>query len=357
MPTHPRSVPLSFIPSPPINGFHLGPLDIHFYGLMYVVGIALAIYITRRRWQALGGNPDLVYDVAIWVVPAGIIGARLYFDVTTPAQMPDVWYGFLAIWDGGLGIWGGIAAGALVGVWRVRRAGASAGLFANAIAPALLVAQAIGRIGNYFNQELFGKPSGLPWALKISMAARLTQHIPAADLKYSTFQPSFLYELIFDLAWAAALVWLGHHRRIRPWGLFALYVAGYSGYRIFEETIRIDYSQYFLGLRLNLFVAVAMTVVGLVWFAFAQRAPELPAGTGVRSPSGDGSAGAALAEEAEDLPAESAVPEPGGATATATSGQATGDSQRAAAGSAERDSLPAGAGRDGSGSGQDALGS
>jgi prolipoprotein diacylglyceryl transferase len=344
MPTHPRSLPLSFIPSPPINGFHLGPLDVHFYGLMYVVGIALAIYITRRRWQAVGGNPDLVYDVAIWVVPVGIIGGRIYFDLTTPAQIPHVWYGVLAIWDGGLGIWGGITAGALVGVWRVRRAGASAGLFANAIAPALLVAQAIGRIGNYFNQELFGKPSGLPWALKIDYAARLTQQIPAADLKYSTFQPSFLYELIFDLAWAAVLVWLGHHRRIRPWGLFALYVAGYSGYRIFEETIRIDYSQYILGLRLNFWVAILMTTAGLIWFGFAQRAPEPPAGTGVGTPPSGESAGAALVAGPEDLPPESA--EAGGATATASAGETADDGERAAAGSAERDSLPAAAGRD-----------
>jgi prolipoprotein diacylglyceryl transferase len=152
----------------------------------------------------------------------------------------------------------------------VRRAGASVGLFMNAAAPALLVAQAIGRIGNYFNQELFGKPSTLPWALEISPAARLGAGIPAADLKYATFQPSFLYELVFDLAWAAVLVWLGHHRRIRPPGLFALYVAGYSGYRIFEETIRIDSSAYVLGLRLNFFIAVAMTVVGLTWFIVAQ---------------------------------------------------------------------------------------
>ena len=337
MPTHARSLPLSFIPSPPINGFHLGPLDVHFYGLMYVVAIAAAIYITRRRWSAVGGHPDLVGDVAIWAVPAGIIGGRIYFDVTTPADIPHVWYGVFAVWSGGLGVWGGIAAGALAGVWRVRRAGASAGLFANAIAPALLVAQAIGRIGNYFNQELFGKPSTLPWALKISMAARLTQQIPAADLKYSTFQPSFLYEMIFDLAWAAALVWIGHHRRIRPWGLFALYVAGYSGYRIFEETIRIDSSQYILGLRLNFFVAIVMTVVGLVWFAFAQRAPELPAGTGTGSPPGGDSAGAAL---------ESVQPEPGGATATADAGlAATEDGQRPVSNSADRDGLPAAAGR------------
>ncbi len=177
-------MPLSFIPSPSENGFHLGPLFIHVYGLMYVVGITLAIIITRRRWRALGGNPELVGDVAIWAVPAGIIGGRIYFDITTPADIPHVWYGIFAVWSGGLGIWGGVAAGAAAGIWRVRRAGANAGLFANAVAPALLVAQAVGRIGNYFNQELFGKPSGLPWALEIAPAHRppgylAYRHVPA----------------------------------------------------------------------------------------------------------------------------------------------------------------------------------
>ena len=263
---------LSFIPSPSDNGIHLGPLFLHVYGLMYVVGISLAVYIAARRWAAVGGDRALVYDVLVWAVPAGIIGGRVYFDVTTPFDItPHTWWGPLAVWNGGLGIWGGVAAGALVGAWRVRRAGASVGLFMNAIAPALLVAQAIGRIGNYFNQELFGKPSGLPWAVEISYAARLNAQIPTADLKYGTFQPSFLYELIFDLAWAAVLVWLGHHRQIKPQGLFALYVAGYSGYRIFEETIRIDSSAYFLGLRLNFFIAVTMTAVGLTWFILVQR--------------------------------------------------------------------------------------
>jgi prolipoprotein diacylglyceryl transferase len=261
-----------FIPSPPTSGFHLGPLFVHFYGLMYVIGIALAIYITRRRVAAAGGNPDLVYDLAFWVVPAGLIGARLYFDITTPWDIvpKHEWWGPLAIWNGGLGVWGGILAGALVGVWRVRRAGQNVGLFLDAAAPALLVAQAIGRIGNYFDQQLFGKPSTLPWALEISRAARVQSGIPAADVRFSTFQPSFLYELIFDLALAAFLVWLGHHRSIRPPGLFALYVAGYSGYRIFEETIRIDSSAYFLGLRLNFFVALVGTVAGLTWFAVSQ---------------------------------------------------------------------------------------
>src|SRR5215475_13757567 len=303
MPSHARGLPLSFIPSPPANGFHLGPLNIHIYGLMYVVAIALAIYITRRRWAALGGNPDLVWDIAIWVVPAGIIGGRIYFDLTTPKDIPPHWWGPLAVWSGGLGVWGGIAAGALVGVWRLRRAGLRAGLFGNAIAPALLVAQAVGRIGNYFNQELFGKPSGLPWALHIDMSARLNSQIPGADLKYSTFQPSFLYELIFDLALAAFLVWLGHHRRIRPWGLFALYVAGYSGYRIFEESVRIDSSEHFLGLRLNFYVAAILTLTGLIWFVRAQRGREPVPGTGTGGPETDPEAEAA------------AGPEPGAAAA------------------------------------------
>jgi prolipoprotein diacylglyceryl transferase len=263
---------LAFIPSPPVSGIHVGPVLIHVYGLMYVVAIALAGYITVRRWEAGGGDRSLVYDVVLWGVPAGIVGGRLYFDITTPFDItPHTWWGPLAVWKGGLGVWGGIAVGAIAGAWRVRRAGASVGLFMNAVAPALLVAQAIGRIGNYFNQELFGKPSSLPWAVEISHAARVSAGLPAADLKFSTFQPSFLYELIFDLAWAGVLVWLGHHRDIRPQGLFALYVAGYSGYRIFEETIRIDSSAHFLGLRLNFFIATALTIIGLTWFVVVQR--------------------------------------------------------------------------------------
>jgi len=281
------------IPSPPVSGFHLGPLFVHFYGLMYVVGIALAIVITRRRWRAMGGDPALVGDVALWAVPAGIIGGRIYFDITTPFDIPHAWYGPFAVWTGGLGIWGGIAGGAAAGIWRVRRSGASCGAFANAVAPALLVAQAVGRIGNYFNQELFGKPTGLPWGLEIAPASR-----PSGYAQFATFQPTFLYELIFDLALAAALVWLGHHRDIRPWGLFALYVAGYSAFRIFEETVRIDSSAHFLGLRLNFFIACVGTAAGLAWFAIAQRrkpAQRRKREAGPPQPAGSGPAGSAPA--------------------------------------------------------------
>ena len=273
---HAGALPL-YIPSPPINAFHIGPLDIHFYALGYIVGIFFAVWITRTRWRKLGGDPDLVNDIALWVVPAGIIGGRIYFDITTPDDIPHVWYGVFAVWTGGLGIWGGVALAAVVGVWRLHRLGITAGPFANAIAPALLVAQGIGRIGNYFNKELFGKPTTLPWGLEIPYADRVSGGIPAQDLHFSTFQPSFLYELIWDLAFAAFLIWLGHHVKIKAWGLFALYAAGYSGYRIFEESIRIDSSEYFLGLRLNFFVAIVGTVAGLVWFVIVQRRPEKPA--------------------------------------------------------------------------------
>jgi prolipoprotein diacylglyceryl transferase len=298
------------IPSPPINGFHVGPLFVHFYGLMYVVAIALAVIITRRRWRAVGGDPSLLTDVATWAVPAGIIGGRIYFDITTPFDIvpKHVWYGPLAVWDGGLGVWGGIAAGAAVGIWRVHRAGADWKLMGNAVAPALLVAQAVGRIGNYFNQELFGKPTGLPWGLEISQAARLGSGMPASDLKYTTFQPSFLYELIFDLALAAFLVWLGHHRDIKPPGLLALYVAGYSAYRIFEETIRIDSSAHFLGLRLNFFIALVGVVAGLAWFVFTQRRGKLPESAALAS--GDTTSSAAESSAAESSAAEPSPAEP-----------------------------------------------
>jgi prolipoprotein diacylglyceryl transferase len=142
-------------------------------------------------------------------------------------------------------------------------------------APAILVAQSIGRVGNWFNQELFGKPTSLPWGLKIDPA-----HRPEQYLNSPTFHPTFLYEIVWNLSLAAFLVWLGHHRRIRPPGLFALYVAGYSAFRIFEETLRVDPAHHFLGLRLNLFVAVGLTIAGLVWFFHTQRRARVGATAG-----------------------------------------------------------------------------
>ncbi len=238
----------------------------HAYGLMYVIGISLAVLIARRRWEARGGSRDLVHEIALWGVPAGLIGGRIYFDLTTPKYVPHHWWGPFAIWDGGLGIWGGIALAAVVAAWRLRRRGVAVGAFMDAAVPGILVAQAIGRIGNYFNQELFGGPTSLPWGLRIGPASR-----PSGYVQYGTFHPTFLYELVFDLLLAAALVLLGRRGRIRPPGLFALYVAGYSAFRIFEESLRVDPSQHFLGLRLNFYVASALALAGLVWFGASQR--------------------------------------------------------------------------------------
>jgi prolipoprotein diacylglyceryl transferase len=261
-------MPVAFIPSPSANGFSIGPLFFHAYGIAYVFAVAAAIAISRWGWRRKGGDPDLCYEVAMWGFPAGLVGGRIYFDITTPSQVPDHWWGVFAIWQGGLGIWGGIAGGALGGLWVLHRRLDRANLlrFMDVAAPGLLVAQAIGRIGNYFNQELFGAPSSLPWALKIDPA-----HRPFGYLHVPTFEPTFLYEMIWNLAAAAFLIWLGQRRRIRPPGVFALYVAAYSGFRIFEETQRIDYSNYLLGMRVNFWVALVLCLLGLFWYVAVQR--------------------------------------------------------------------------------------
>jgi prolipoprotein diacylglyceryl transferase len=256
---------LASIPSPPSNGLHLGPIFVHAYGLAYVVALATAVAITTSRWERAGGDRALVYEVAMWGFPAGLIGGRLYFLATSWDQVPGHWWGPFAVWDGGLGIWGGIACGTLAGLWVLRRRSADIPRFLDAAAPALLVGQAIGRIGNYFNQELFGGPTGLPWALQISPA-----HRPSGYEQFATFHPTFLYEIVWNLALAALLVWLGRNRRVRAPGLFALYVAGYSLGRIGEELLRVDPAHHILGLRLNLYVAALLLIGGLLWFARIQ---------------------------------------------------------------------------------------
>jgi prolipoprotein diacylglyceryltransferase len=190
--------------------------------------------------------------------------------------VPPHWWGPFAIWTGGLGIWGGIAAGVLVGLWYARRRGrthAQILRLMDCVAPALLVEQAIGRIGNYFNQELFGKASTLPWALKIDPA-----HRPPHYTQFATFQPTFLYKLIWNLLLAGFLAWLVRRRMFRAPGVFALYVAGYSGFRIFEESVRIDYSQYILWMRLNFWIATIISFAALLWlwpFSAIPRPPDV----------------------------------------------------------------------------------
>jgi prolipoprotein diacylglyceryl transferase len=256
---------LAAIPSPSFNGLHVGPLFIHAYGLMYVLAVLAAVALTRRRWQRHGGQRELVDEVALWGFPAGLIGGRIYYLATSWNEVPDHWWGPLAIWKGGLGIWGGIAGGTLAGLIVLHRRRADIPAFLDAAAPGLLVAQAIGRIGNYFNQELFGRPTSLPWGLEISPA-----HRPDAYAQYATFHPTFLYELLWNLALAALLVWLGRRRLVRPPGLFALYVAGYSLARIGEELLRVDPAHHVLGMRLNFWVATILFAAGVLWFLRTQ---------------------------------------------------------------------------------------
>jgi prolipoprotein diacylglyceryl transferase len=281
--------PLAYIPSPPSSGFHVGPLFVHVYGLAYVFAVAAAIIVTRELWRRDGGDPRLPQEIAVWAFPGGLIGGRIYFLITTPSQIPPHWWGPFAIWKGGLGIWGGIAGGVLVGLWYVRRRGltwAQMRHLMDCAAPGLLCAQAIGRIGNYFNQELFGKPSNLPWALKIDPA-----HRPPHYTQYATFQPTFLYEMIWNLLLAGLLAWLVRRHRFRHPAVFALYVAGYSAFRLFEENLRIDYSVHILGMRLNFWIALIGTLAGLTWFVAIQRGwgvrPGGRSGRGTASPSSE----------------------------------------------------------------------
>jgi prolipoprotein diacylglyceryl transferase len=262
---------LASIPSPSSSGFHIGPLFVHAYGLCYVLAVLAAVWVTTRRWEAQGGDGELVQEAAMWGFPAGLIGGRLYFVVTSWDQVPDHWWGPLAIWEGGLGIWGGIAGGTLAGIWALRRRGVDVPAFMDAVAPGLLVAQSVGRVGNWFNQELFGGPTTLPWGLEIDR-----DHRPAGYEDVATFHPVFLYEIVWNLVLAAALVALGRRRAIRPPGLFALYVAGYSLGRIWLELLRVDPAHRILGMRLNFFVACALFVAGLVWFWRSRRAPARP---------------------------------------------------------------------------------
>jgi prolipoprotein diacylglyceryl transferase len=275
-------VPLVFaIPSPDSGVIDLGPFSIHLYGLMLLLAIAAAIAITGWRWTRLGGDWDLVLRVAVWGVAFGIVGARLYHVITSWDEVPDEWWGVFAVWKGGLGIWGGVLLGVAAGYVVVRRAGESPAVMADCVAPGLLVAQGIGRLGNWFNQELFGKPTDLPWGLEIDPDRRPDEYFAS-----ETFHPTFLYELIYDVAAAGLLVLIAWRFRIKPPGLFALYASLYTFGRFFEERLRVDPAHEFGGLRLNAWVSIVVFVAAtafFVWWQFFRGE-----GTAPKSPTGGG---------------------------------------------------------------------
>ena len=257
--------PLASIPSPDSGVFDLGPLHLHMYGLMLLLGIAACIGLTGLRWTRRGGDWDLVLRVAVWGVAFGIVGARAYHVITSWDEVPDEWWGVFAVWKGGLGVWGGILLGCIAGAVVVRRSGESVLAFMDAVAPGLLVAQAIGRVGNWWNQELFGEPTDLAWGLEID-----PEHRPPEFADSETFHPTFLYEALWNLFAAGILLLLDRFIRFRPPALFALYVALYTAFRMFEETLRIDSSHEFWGQRLNFWVALVLFVVSTAFFVWWQ---------------------------------------------------------------------------------------
>ena len=265
---------LAYIPSPTISQFQIGPVTIRFYALCILAGIVAAVWITTKRWKRYGGTFDQILDIAIVAVPCGIVGARLYHVITTPERFfgPDGnWVEMFKIWNGGLGIWGGVLLGAL-GAWAwCRDKHYPMALLADAVAPGLLVAQAIGRLGNWFNQELYGAPTTLPWGLKLNYAGTA---IGATEQCYdgqtcptgTLFHPTFLYEMIWNLIGALLIVWIGSKaiKALRAGSLFAIYVMWYTAGRTWIEALRIDFAHTFLGVRINVWVSMAVFVLGAV---------------------------------------------------------------------------------------------
>ena len=269
----PLPAPPASIPSPSRNAWHLGPFSLRAYALCILAGVFIAVWWTSRRYRARGGSEDTVLDVAVLSVPVGILGARLYHVITSP----DAYFGpggdpvrIVQIWRGGLGIWGGVAAGLAAAAWLMRRRGLRLAPLTDAVAPALLVAQAVGRVGNWFNQELFGAPTALPWGLEIDDA-----HLPAGCAPGTLFHPTFLYEALWNLAGAALLVLLERRLRRRDgttggrliWAYLMVYTAG----RAWIEHLRVDEAAVVLGLRLNEWTAMIVFLVGLVGFVAAGR--------------------------------------------------------------------------------------
>jgi prolipoprotein diacylglyceryl transferase len=279
---------IAYFPSPPRGVWHLGPVPIRAYALFIIVGIVAALLIGDRRWAARGGERGVIYDIALWAVPFGLIGGRLYHLATDwrtyfgeggagPAAA-------LRIWDGGLGIWGAVALGG-VGAWiACRRRGIPLPAFGDAIAPGIVLAQAIGRLGNYFNQELFGRETSMPWGLEIFYRRDPAGFVDVHSLDGTStgqlamvVQPTFLYELLWDLVVFAVLIYLDRRFTIGHGRLFALYVAGYCVGRFGIELLREDSATHIAGIRINSFTSTFVLIGAVVYLILAPKGREDPA--------------------------------------------------------------------------------
>ncbi|MCK8615707.1 prolipoprotein diacylglyceryl transferase [Gordonia sp. C13] len=285
----PTTTMLAYIPSPPQGVWEIGPFPLRAYALCIIAGIIVAIWWGNRRWVARGGQEGEVLDVAIWAVPFGLLGGRLYHLITDwktyfGADAPKEPLDALRIWDGGLGIWGAVALGA-VGAWiGARRRGIRLPAFGDAIAPPILLAQAIGRLGNYFNQELYGRETTLPWGLEIYERVNKAGYANAGlidgrsnGVVVAVVQPTFLYELLWNVLIVILLVVIDRRFRIGHGRLFALYIAGYCLGRFFIEMLRDDraaVANYIAGIRPNLFTAALVFVCAIVYFVVAPKGRE-----------------------------------------------------------------------------------
>jgi prolipoprotein diacylglyceryl transferase len=301
--TSAASVFLASIPSPDRGVWDIGPIPIRAYALCIIAGIILAIWWGERRWVARGGTAGTVIDIAVFAVPFGLVGGRLYH-VATDYQR---YFGegknpldALRIWDGGLGIWGAIALGAVGAFIGCRVKGVPLPAFADAIAPGIVTAQAIGRVGNYFNQELYGGPTDLPWGLEIyrrvndlgqddNLNGVAVNHIP---INGSPVHPTFLYELVWNLLVAALVVYLDRKLRLGHGRAFAVYVMGYTLGRTWIELMRTDEATHVAGLRINVWVSILVFLGGLVYFLLARKRgeredPELLRGKDTPPPDDD----------------------------------------------------------------------
>ncbi|HEX2363003.1 MAG TPA: prolipoprotein diacylglyceryl transferase [Jiangellaceae bacterium] len=304
----PSALPVS-IPSPSNAVWQLGPVPVRAYALCILAGILVAIWVGNRRWIARGGTPGVVGDIAVWAVPFGIVGARLYHVATDwesyfgPGQEP---VDALKIWQGGLGVWGAIALGVLGGWIGAKRRGIPLPPLADALAPGIVLAQAIGRFGNWFNQELFGRPTDLPWGLEIDPQFRPEQY---ADVE--TFHPTFLYEALWCVLVALILVWADRRFQMGHGRVFALYVALYTVGRSYIETLRVDPAREVLGLRLNVWTSVVLFAGAVIYIVVSARLrPGREDLTALRArPDSEPEAGSDFASERE--PESGPTPEAG----------------------------------------------
>ena len=258
------------LPSPSANSLSIGPLELRAYGLMIALGALTAVAWSRRRHAARGGDPEDMSTIALWAVPAGLVGSRLYHVATDWRSFQGRWEDVPALWQGGLGIPGGLMAGVAVGVLVARRRGLSMAGAMDVMVPTIPVAQAIGRWGNWFNQEVFGRPTDLPWALEIDAA-----HRPLGYSGAATFHPTFLYEGLWNVALAVFLVRIERRGVLRPGYLVGLWVFGYGLGRLWVEALRVDQASLIVGVRVNTWMALAAIVVGAVvtWTGRATRSP------------------------------------------------------------------------------------